>query len=193
MLGVEVDSLAPLDVASAAAASKHRDKVTVEKDVGRSLWRFAEVAEWSGKVRKKRRSCLKRVLNATFDEETFYYQGFHDVAELVLLACGFERERFAVALCRSLARRHLRDATRSGFENVSLSLRLLVPLIFAADAELGKALFVAPEDDEGSWALLLEPLWALPWVDLRRPVEERETLVRRTRARRPTRERPTLR
>ena len=38
-----------------------------------------------------------------------------------------------------------------------------VPLVCAADAELGRALF-RPDDGEGGWGLLLEPLWALPWA-----------------------------
>ncbi|KAH8053028.1 hypothetical protein JL722_9693 [Aureococcus anophagefferens] len=44
---------------------------------------------------------------------------------------------------------------------VALSLRLVVPLVFAGDAALGAALFAGPDE---SWELLREPLWALSWV-----------------------------
>ena len=151
-----MNALAPLDVASAASDSVHRDKSTVDKDVARSLWRFAD-----GKTRKRRRACLRRVLNATFDGDVCYYQGFHDVAEVVLGVCGFERPHVAVALCRALARTRFADATRASFEAVALSLRLVVPLVFAGDAALGAALFAGPDE---SWELLREPLWALSWV-----------------------------
>ena len=156
LLGVDLNALAPLDVASAASDSVHRDKSTVDKDVARSLWRFAD-----GRTRKRRRACLRRVLNATFDDDVCYYQGFHDVAEVVLGVCGFERPHVAVALCRALARTRFADATRASFEAVALSLRLVVPLVFAGDAALGAALFAGPDE---SWELLREPLWALSWV-----------------------------
>ena len=80
LVGVDFESLPPLDVATAAETSSHGDRSTVAKDVNRSLWAAGERCGWSEKVRNKRRRALARVVNATFDSSQHYYQGFHDVA-----------------------------------------------------------------------------------------------------------------
>ncbi|CAH0370827.1 unnamed protein product [Pelagomonas calceolata] len=163
LVGVDFESLPPLDVASAAETSSHGDRSTVAKDVNRSLWAAGERRGWSEKVRNKRRRALARVVNATFDESQHYYQGFHDVAAVVLDVSGFHPagERRALAICRALARRRLSDACKKDFADVSTALKLLPPLIHALDGELGQILF-RPHDPE--FALLLEPLWALSWA-----------------------------
>ena len=160
---VDFGSLPPLDVARAAETSSHGDRGTVSKDVNRSLWAAGERRGWSEKVRNKRRRALARVVNATFDESQHYYQGFHDVAAVVLDVSGFHPagERRALAICRALVRRRLSDACKKDFADVSTALKLLPPLIHALDGELGQILF-RPHDPE--FALLLEPLWALSWA-----------------------------
>ena len=163
LVGVDFESLPPLDVATAAETSSHGDRSTVAKDVNRSLWAAGERCGWSEKVRNKRRRALARVVNATFDSSQHYYQGFHDVAAVVLDVSGFHPagERRALAICRALARRRLSDACKKDFADVSTALKLLPPLIHALDGELGQILF-RPHDPE--FALLLEPLWALSWA-----------------------------
>ena len=163
LVAVDFESLPPLDVASAAETSSHGDRSTVAKDVNRSLWAAGERRGWSEKVRNKRRRALARVVNATFDSSQHYYQGFHDVAAVVLDVAGFDPsgERRALAICRALVRRRLSDACKKDFADVSTALKLLPPLIHALDGELGQILF-RPHDPE--FALLLEPLWALSWA-----------------------------
>ena len=163
LVAVDFESLPPLDVASAAETSSHGDRGTVAKDVNRSLWAAGERRGWSEKVRNKRRRALARVVNATFDESQHYYQGFHDVAAVVLDVAGFDPsgERRALAICRALARRRLSDACRKDFSDVSTSLKLLPALVHALDGELGRLLF---RPDDLDYALLLEPLWALSWA-----------------------------
>ena len=163
LVAVDFESLPPLDVATAAETSSHGDRSTVAKDVNRSLWAAGERRGWSEKVRNKRRRALARVVNATFDESQHYYQGFHDVAAVVLDVSGFHPagERRALAICRALARRRLSDACKKDFADVSTALKLLPPLIHALDGELGQILF-RPHDPE--FVLLLEPLWALSWA-----------------------------
>ena len=163
LVAVDFESLPPLDVASAAETSSHGDRSTVAKDVNRSLWAAGERRGWSEKVRNKRRRALARVVNATFDESQHYYQGFHDVAAVVLDVAGFDPsgERRALAICRALARRRLSDACKKDFSDVSTSLKLLPALVHALDGELGQMLF---RPDDLDYALLLEPLWALSWA-----------------------------
>ena len=104
LVAVDFESLPPLDVASAAETSSHGDRSTVAKDVNRSLWAAGERRGWSEKVRNKRRRALARVVNATFDSSQHYYQGFHDVAAVVLDVAGFDPsgERRALAICSCL-------------------------------------------------------------------------------------------
>ena len=163
LVAVDFESLPPLDVATAAETSSHGDRSTVAKDVNRSLWAAGERRGWSEKVRNKRRRALARVVNATFDSSQHYYQGFHDVAAVVLDVAGFDPsgERRALAICRALARRRLSDACKKDFGDVSTSLKLLPALVHALDGELGQMLF-RPHDPD--FALLLEPLWALSWA-----------------------------
>ena len=163
LVAVDFESLPPLDVASAAETSSHGDRSTVAKDVNRSLWAAGERRGWSEKVRNKRRRALARVVNATFDSSQHYYQGFHDVAAVVLDVAGFDPsgERRALAICRALARRRLADACKRDFSDVSIALKLLPALVHALDGELGQMLF-RPHDPD--FALLLEPLWALSWA-----------------------------
>ena len=163
LVGVDFESLPPLDVATAAETSSHGDRSTVAKDVNRSLWAAGERRGWSEKVRNKRRRALARVVNATFDSSQHYYQGFHDVAAVVLDVAGFypSGERRALAICRALARRRLSDACKKDFSDVSTSLKLLPALVHALDGELGQMLF---RPDDLDYALLLEPLWALSWA-----------------------------
>ena len=163
LVAVDFESLPPLDVATAAETSSHGDRSTVAKDVNRSLWAAGERRGWSEKVRNKRRRALARVVNATFDSSQHYYQGFHDVAAVVLDVAGFDPsgERRALAICRALARRRLSDACRKDFSDVSTSLKLLPALVHALDGELGRLLF---RPDDLDYALLLEPLWALSWA-----------------------------
>ena len=163
LVAVDFESLPPLDVASAAETSSHGDRSTVAKDVNRSLWAAGERRGWSEKVRNKRRRALARVVNATFDSSQHYYQGFHDVAAVVLDVAGFDPsgERRALAICRALARRRLADACKRDFSDVSIALKLLPALVHALDGELGRLLF---RPDDLDYALLLEPLWALSWA-----------------------------
>lgn len=162
LVGVDFESLPPLDVASAAETSSHGDRSTVAKDVNRSLWAAGERRGWSEKVRNKRRRALARVVNASFDSSQHYYQGFHDVAAVVLDVAGFDPagERRALAVCRALAHSRLSDACKTSFGDVMTALKLLPALVHTIDGELGRLLF---RPDDLDYALLLEPLWALSW------------------------------
>ena len=137
LVGVDFESLPPLDVATAAETSSHGDRSTVAKDVNRSLWAAGERRGWSEKVRNKRRRALARVVNATFDESQ-HYQGFHDVAAVVLDVAGFDPSGERRASLLQGARSQACDACRKDFSDV-WPRRLLPALVHALDDELGNS------------------------------------------------------
>ena len=153
-----------LDV-SGLAKEEHRDKAIVWRDVQRAVWRLGQARSWPSKVRTKRRGSLRRVVDATFavTKECFYYQGFHEVAEVVLHVLGFDKERDAVVICEKFVTHYFFDATRPRLDAVALALRLIVPLIFAIDSQLATTIF-APGLLQGSSDLVREPVWALSWI-----------------------------
>jgi hypothetical protein len=57
---------------------------------------------------------------------TFYYQGLHDVAAVLLFVCG---ELPAYRLLRVLTGCHLRDCTRPDLAAATETLRLLYPML----------------------------------------------------------------
>lgn len=83
--------------------------------------------------------------------ELHYYQGFHDVACVFLLAAG---AHMGPLLLERVAQFHLRDAHDERFERIQRLLSLVFPLVERADRRL--------------WAFLSEsgvhPSVALPWV-----------------------------
>jgi len=65
-----------------------------------------------------------------------YYQGFHDVAS-VILANISNRPELAASILRKLAKSHLRDATREDFSGITCFLEIaLYPLLQVLDEEL---------------------------------------------------------
>lgn len=65
-----------------------------------------------------------------------YYQGFHDVAS-VILANISNRPELSASILRKLAKSHLRDATREDFSGITCFLEIaLYPLLQVLDEEL---------------------------------------------------------
>mmetsp|Transcript_33156 Transcript_33156/g.105836 ORF Transcript_33156/g.105836 Transcript_33156/m.105836 type:complete len:438 (+) Transcript_33156:40-1353(+) len=154
----------PLDVSGLAKAG-HSDGTIVWRDVERAVWRLGPARSWPSKVRKKRRAALCRVIDATFAElagRVSYYQGFHEVAEVLMHVVGFHRERDAVVLCERFATRFFCDATSATLDGVAAALRLLVPLVSTMRPDLGAALF--RPDDPANDVIRDPPIWALSWI-----------------------------
>ena len=98
----------------------------------------------SGPTREKLSLIIQGVL-ATHPGECRYYQGLHDVAAVLLLACGDA----AAAVLDRLVAGHLRDNVRGGgLDAVLRTLKLLPRLIAAADPELHAAIFPANTRDK---------------------------------------------
>ena len=117
------------------AAGEHQESMVVQVDVERSLWGLTP--GWDHGRREARREGLRRVINATVVEgrgAVHYYQGLHDVASVLLLNCG---EFPSFAMLRQLVRHQLRDCAGPSLEPVLKSLELLLPIVLAADPEVG--------------------------------------------------------
>ena len=84
-----------------------------------------------------------------------YYQGLHDVASVLLLNCG---EFPAFTMLRRLVRHQLQDCAGPSLEPVLKSLELLLPIVKAADPEVGA--FLERSGVKGSHFAVS---WRLTW------------------------------
>ncbi|KAK3250305.1 hypothetical protein CYMTET_40311 [Cymbomonas tetramitiformis] len=148
------------------AVKGHQDANTVAVDVERSAWLAArvtgDVSSADTQLKNLRRS-LQRLINGvvcSHPGDVFYYQGFHDVAAVVMLIMG---EDAAYPVLEVLAMHHLRDCSRPSLELVMQYLKLFFPLLRHEDLELFEFLKQAEKeaeighDDTGSH-------FAVPWV-----------------------------
>lgn len=136
--------------------SNHEQYDQVEKDVDRSMWKFTRNIDENERLDKRKK--LSRVVNSCLldDPKLHYFQGFHDVATIVLLTCG---EDVALKCLSRISHNHLYEAmnTKSlgGILNV---LPLIHSIISKCDPQVAKHLSDAGMD-VGHYALS----WILTW------------------------------
>ncbi|TYZ69209.1 hypothetical protein PybrP1_011920 [[Pythium] brassicae (nom. inval.)] len=137
----------------ARCGAPHRDDAQVEKDIDRSLWHYDVVKGIRESERRSKRRALTHVINATLstNEQLHYYQGYHDVCSVFLLALG-EQRAFEVA--QRVSATYHREAMGAGFETVMQATRLVFPLLKVEDSELHAHIRASG----------VEPYFALPWV-----------------------------
>lgn len=128
----------------------HRDQSVVEVDVIRSLHHWAPPGTDSAQLRSQLESMLNGVVTA-HSGSVFYYQGLHDIAQVLLLVLGFET---GFRVLSRLVVGPLRDCTRPDLDPVVRSLSLLQPILAAADPVLAAALA-----DAG-----IPPYFAISWL-----------------------------
>ena len=153
----------------AARTRPHKDSGTVQRDVERSLHSLVppgcNEAEFA-----RLRAALHRLVDGVVSGSTFaqvtepdaggggddhgmtgisYFQGFHDVASVLLLILG---EQAAHPVLERLALFHLRACTRTTLDPVLGLLGLLLPLVAQLDADLAAKLAPTPV------------FWAVSWV-----------------------------
>uniref|UniRef100_A0A061RHK5 Tbc1 domain family member 20-like isoform x1 n=1 Tax=Tetraselmis sp. GSL018 TaxID=582737 RepID=A0A061RHK5_9CHLO len=133
LLGISSTGDSAMCLQSESKRERHRDSAVVEADVQRSLWHLTE--GWGDAERGECRAALKRLLNTVIcaHEGTYYYQGLHDIASVLLLTLG---EELSLAALGKLTRTHLFDFTRPTLEPVKDILSLLYPLLRMHDREL---------------------------------------------------------
>ena len=153
---------------SRAALPAHRDEAQVALDVRRSFGTYAETTEEG--VRARRRAQLEAVVCGTLRQypALHYYQGFHDIASIVLLtlspgtppsdaAWPTTRERYRVQRAvDSLALHVVRDSMASNMDPVLGQLKIVRNIVRAADLPYALALERVFTPGQN--------LAALPWV-----------------------------
>jgi len=148
--------------------TRHSQYEQVEKDVERSMWKFTRLN--SDLERQYKRKQLSRLMNSILSQEfvdgnffkststlkLHYFQGFHDICTIVLLACG---EDTGALVCSKLVQYQLFDVMKAPSLDPMLKvLKLIVPLIRCVDAQLAKFITKA-DNEEGQFALS----WVLTW------------------------------
>lgn len=132
----------------------HRDTEQVEKDVERSLYHYDVVHGLKESERRAKRRALTQIIMAVLDSnaELFYFQGYHDIVSVFLLAMG--NSPSTVHAVRHVSETYQREPMRSGFESVMTTIRLLFPLLDSADEVLFQHLHESA----------VEPFFVLPWM-----------------------------
>ena len=89
------------------------------------------------KARMSYRKDLTRVIVAILHEDSslYYYQGFHDIVEFLLLFSHFD-VHWTYTMMKSLTRTYLRDYMQSNFDEVEKLLQCLFPLLALRAPEL---------------------------------------------------------
>ncbi|KAL0491612.1 hypothetical protein AKO1_010314 [Acrasis kona] len=136
--------------------SEHEQYEQVEKDVDRSMWKFTR--EISDDERLSKRRQLSRLVNSCLldDPGLHYFQGFHDVATVMLLVCG---ESAALPCLSRISHNHLYEAMNTKSLGEVLNVLPLIHVILSEhDPAVAKHLSEAGMD-VGHYALS----WVLTW------------------------------
>eukprot|EP01104_Vermistella_antarctica_P007289 TRINITY_DN1805_c0_g1_i1.p1 TRINITY_DN1805_c0_g1~~TRINITY_DN1805_c0_g1_i1.p1 ORF type:complete len:453 (+),score=77.61 TRINITY_DN1805_c0_g1_i1:229-1587(+) len=132
---------------------EHDDIDQVERDVERSSWRIQNSVHHNKRQRKRRVATLSHMVNASLaaDRTLHYYQGYHDIALILLLAVDC---RLASAILQRISQCHIRPWLHQTLHPAMAQLSHLFPLIARVDPVLFK--FLA--------ASTVQPYFALSWV-----------------------------
>jgi len=139
-----------LEVDHVALIQKHRDWEQVDRDVERSLFKL--IRGNKSFLKEKRRE-LSNIINAILSThpELNYFQGYHDIASVLLLVCG---EKQAYVILKKLSLNHIRDYLNENLDAVMHLLQQIFPLLLILDKEVHDYIL----------SVHLEPYFALSWV-----------------------------
>jgi len=144
LLGVDPEDL---KIDHKAVIIKHRDWDQVERDVERSLLKLEKNEQLD--KRKELSNVIHSVLSVHSDLN--YYQGYHDIASVLLLVCG---EQLAFVLLKKLSLYHIRDFLNPNFDVVKQILQHIFNLLQVIDLQVYNFI----NDSK------VEPYFALSWV-----------------------------
>lgn len=136
LLDVDLTTKLTFDEYHTLGRKPNRFRTIISADVHRSLFHYYDESEEFEK--RQQRYKLERLLNAVVnyhEEDVHYYQGFHDIASVLLLTLG---EALAFRCLCKLSNVRLRDCTKSTLEPVAELLNLQVPILVKLDPVLGK-------------------------------------------------------
>merc|ERR1712137_6925 len=133
--------------------TSHQALDIVTKDVERSMWSWG-TCQHHPQQRTKYRAQLKSTINSllTHHPELHYYQGYHDVAT-VLIMC-LHKTNLVYACLERLSTSYLRDCMYTRLDAVIQHLSMLIPIIQCADPELARFLKASEVD----------PTFAISWI-----------------------------
>lgn len=134
----------------------HRDVEQVARDVNRCAWRFANSDCHSQKMISKKKDQMSSIVNAVLaahPEELHYYQGYHDIASVLVLV--LDQEWLAFSVLEHLSLHHIKDYLRPTLASVIERLSLLYPLLKRA----GRHALVDCLND-----VSVEPYFAISWL-----------------------------
>ena len=88
-------------------------------------------------IRESYRDKLNQIIKAILmeDESLYYYQGFHDIVEFLLLVSDFDLH-WTYTIMKSLTRQYLKDYMHSNMAEVETLLQLLYPILEVRCKEL---------------------------------------------------------
>ncbi|GAB5030083.1 tbc domain-containing protein [Nannochloropsis oceanica] len=130
----------------------------IGRDVARSLWHY-HMPHAKKRKRGSRRRLLAKMINALMSKHPtlHYYQGFHDVLSVLVLVMT-EDDDLCFAVAERVALYYLGDYTRRpDFSVLTPLLELLLPLVEAADGDVGACLRAC-----GIHAYVCLP-WVIAW------------------------------
>ena len=87
--------------------------------------------------RQIHRNQLNRVIKAVLmeDDSLFYYQGYHDIVEFLLLFSNFDMD-WTYTMTKALTKQYLRDYMHSNMTEVEKLLQLLYPILEVRASDL---------------------------------------------------------
>lgn len=118
------------------------------------MWNFKHIKGWEDSLRDRRRIALSNIILSILcrNPSLHYYQGYHDVVSVFLLA--LEEDHLSFALSEIVSINFLADYMQPDFETVSKTMSLLMTILRIADKQVHRHLVKAS----------LEPFFATSWL-----------------------------
>eukprot|EP01125_Pyxidicula_operculata_P000190 TRINITY_DN1027_c2_g1_i1.p1 TRINITY_DN1027_c2_g1~~TRINITY_DN1027_c2_g1_i1.p1 ORF type:complete len:355 (+),score=45.07 TRINITY_DN1027_c2_g1_i1:79-1143(+) len=148
LLGVTKDDLKEDHL---AVITNHKDTEQVKRDIDRSL---GTLIEGDPILLAEKRKELSNIINAVIstDSQLNYFQGYHDIASVLLLICG---EKEAYVLLKKVTNNLIRDYLNTNLDVVTALLNEMLSLLQIIDPEVHKFLVSCH---------MQPPYFAISWV-----------------------------
>lgn len=115
-------------------SNQYKDNRQVSIDVIRSFGHFDACSAWDEQTIEQHRKILHRVVTSVLieNEHYAYYQGFHDIAEFLLIFSDFDID-WTYSMLRLLCSQHLKDFLMKPMDQILESLCALYYIIEIRD------------------------------------------------------------
>jgi hypothetical protein len=114
----------------------HRDAAQLRCDIDRSFWSLDCAKLWSKKRLARKRAALSDIITAVLvrNPSYYYFQGFHDIVSVLMLV--FHDDILVFGVLEAMCQKFFSDYMRKDFSVLAKVMKLIMPLIKHADAEL---------------------------------------------------------